>query len=112
MKDFLTKTLSLKLNVSERIIDTVISHQFSSAFQATTNNNTVEISGFGKFIFSQVKAGKQMKKYREQLIAYNMELATDPPEDRARNLRMRINTTLKNIDHLKPKLTNESKSNI
>ncbi len=105
LREFLVKKLSLRLNVSERIIDTVIGHQFSSAFQATTLNNTVEISGFGKFIFSQVKARKQMEKYLSQKAVYESTLSNpDTTSEVHRNTTLRLKTTLKNIEHLKPKL--------
>ena len=114
LKEFLVKKLSLKLNVSERIIETVITHQFSSAFQATSHHNEIEISGFGKFLFSQVKAKKQMQKYTEQLAAYEVKLK-DPEStpEIIRNTMLRIRTTTKNIEHLKPKLvTNETLTSI
>ena len=105
VKDFLTKKLSLKLNVSERVIDTVISNQFSSAFQATSHYNTIEISGFGKFIFSQVKAKRQMKKYMDTLAVYDAQLAnSDISTDALRGLLLRKGSLLKSIEHLKPKM--------
>ena len=48
--------------VSERVIDQVITHQFNSAEDATKTNNSVEISGFGKFVFNKSKAEKKINK--------------------------------------------------
>jgi nucleoid DNA-binding protein len=105
VKDFLMKKLSLKLNVSERVIDAVISNQFSSAFQATSHYNTIEISGFGKFIFSQVKAKRQMKKYMDTLVVYDKQLEDpDITADALRGLNLRKASLLKSIEHLKPKM--------
>lgn len=55
-----------------------------------------------------------MKKYTEQLQAYEILLKSpDSTPEIIRNTLLRIRTTNKNIEHLKPKLvTNESKSNI
>ena len=105
LKEFLVKKLSLKLNVSERIIDTVISNQFSTAFQATAHHNTIELSGFGKFTFSQVKAKKAMEKFNAQVALYN-SIISDPNSSKelVRNNQLRLATTLKNIEHLKPKM--------
>lgn len=114
LKEFLVKKLSLKLNKSERIIDCVISNQFQTAFQATSHHNTIELSGFGKFIFSQPRAHRQMDKYLSQSTNYNTILS-DPNSspDLIRNTELRLITTNKNIDHLKPKLVNyELKPNI
>lgn len=103
LKEFLVKKLSLKLNVSERIINEVINFQSSSAFQATATVSSLEISGFGKFIFSQHKAKKQMAKYLSQKKLYEDLLLTETP-DKLRHLHMRISTIDKNIANLKPRI--------
>jgi hypothetical protein len=90
--------------VSERIIETVITNQFTTAFQATSHHNEIEISGFGKFLFLQVKARKQMNKYLAQKQMYETMLLTDDTPEKVRNTQLRLKTTLKNIEHLKPKL--------
>jgi len=46
--------------MNEKIVDTVVSHQFQSANEAMTCNHTVEISGFAKFIFNEKKAAKKL----------------------------------------------------
>ena len=113
LKEFLIKKLSLKLNMSERIIDTVISHQFSSAFQATAHHNEIEISGFGKFIFSKIKADKQMAKYLSQKAMYENDISNplSSPE-KVKKSTIRLHTIIKNIENLKIKLSNEPKPNI
>lgn len=105
LKEYLVKKLSLKLNTSERVIDAVITNQFSTAFQATAHFNTIELSGFGKFTFSQVKAKRTMDKYNAQLDLYN-GIISDPNSspELVRNNQLRLQTTLKNIEHLKPKI--------
>jgi len=97
LKEHLIKKLSLKLNIYEKIIGTVITDQFTEAFRATSTHNSIELSGFGKFVFNQKKAHQQMVKYQEQKTLYE-----EAPQDR--NTTLRLNTVLKNIEHLKPKL--------
>lgn len=93
------------MNVSEKIIDTVITNQFSTAFQATANHNTIELSGFGKFTFSQVKARKAMEKYNAQIALYQSIISNpDSSPELVRNNKLRLNTTLRNIEYLKPKM--------
>lgn len=114
LKEFLVKKLSLKLNKSERVIDTVITNQFQTAFQATSHHNTIELSGFGKFIFSQAKGIRKMNKYMVHKETCNASLS-DPnnSEETNRKTQLRLNTISKNIEHLKPKLIDyEYKSNI
>ena len=54
--------MAVGLVVSERVISQVITHQFNSAEDATKTNNSVEISGFGKFIFNKSKAVRHVEK--------------------------------------------------
>lgn len=105
LKEYLVKKLSLKLNVSERIIDAVVSNQSSTAFQATSHYNTIELSGFGKFTFSQVKAKKTMMKYTIAQENYIKAISdpTSSPEV-VRSNTVKLNSINKNIEHLKPKM--------
>ena len=52
------KKMAIGMVVNERVIDQVITHQFNSAEDATKTNNSIEISGFGKFVFNMSKAVK------------------------------------------------------
>jgi nucleoid DNA-binding protein len=60
VKDYLIRTLAVKMMMSEKVLETVINHQFQSANQAMDTNNSVEISGFGKFYFNEKKAKKRL----------------------------------------------------
>jgi nucleoid DNA-binding protein len=60
VKDYLVRTLAVKMMVSEKTIETVINHQFQSANEAMDLNNSLEISGFGKFYFNEKKATKRI----------------------------------------------------
>jgi nucleoid DNA-binding protein len=62
LKEYLTKKLSISMNVPLKTIDAVVSHQFNSAHEATKKNKSVEISGFGKFLFNEGKAKKMLIK--------------------------------------------------
>jgi len=103
LKEYLIKKLSRQLNTPESIIKTVVDDQFVSALKATNNYNSVELSGFGKLVFNNAKATKQMEKYQSQKAMLEVALLRCDPDDK-RNLTMRLNTVLKNIEHLKPKL--------
>ena len=60
VKDFLVRTLAVKMLTSEKTIEAVINHQFQSANEAMDVNNSLEISGFGKFYFNEKKATKRI----------------------------------------------------
>ena len=60
VKDFLVRTLAVKMMMNEKMIEAVINHQFQSANEAMDLNNSLEISGFGKFYFNEKKATKRL----------------------------------------------------
>ena len=60
VKDYLVRTLAVKMMISEKTIETVVNHQFQSANEAMDTNNSIEISGFGKFYFNEKKAQKRL----------------------------------------------------
>ena len=45
VKDYLIRTLAVKIMVSEKVIETIVNHQFQSANEAMDLNNSLEISG-------------------------------------------------------------------
>lgn len=71
VKEYLMRVQSLNANIPLKTIEAVIENQFSEANKALRDNNTVEISGFGKFIFNTKKAEKKkiaVKLSKEQLL--------------------------------------------
>ena len=66
---------SIGLVISEKIIDQVINHQFDSANDALNTNDTLEISGFGKFFFNTKKANTHYNKLLAMKQAYENTLA-------------------------------------
>jgi hypothetical protein len=113
LKEYLIKRLSLKLNISERIIDIVITDQFTSAFRATSTHNSIELSGLGKFVFNMPKAQRYMNKYLSQISLFTTQLSSPTITEReSKALTLKIGTATKNIDHLKPKLDHGTKTNI
>ena len=91
--------------VSERVIDQVITHQFNSAEDATKTQNSIEISGFGKFVFNTNKAVKKINKLEKIKKAYEKQLAenTLPTKklDVIKSKPSNLNLTLNSI---KPKV--------
>lgn len=66
VKDFLIRTLSIKMGINEDVIEPIVSHQFQSANEAMDLNKSVEISGFGKFIFNENKVLKKIKNLSDK----------------------------------------------
>lgn len=107
-KDYIIKKIASDI-ISERIIHQVITHQFESAVKATAVNNSVEISGFGKFVFAKTKAQKQLKKYEDQ-VEYYSRIVNTPDLDEATigNAAVKLRSAEENVRILKPKLHNEN----
>lgn len=105
MREYLVRTLAVKLMLSEKVIDSVIVHQFSEANAAMSSNDSIEISGFGKFLFNQKKAHKQMEKLlSKQKYFTDILAASDISLAKRQSTLNKLNNTLSGIDALKPKL--------
>lgn len=107
-KEFLIRTIASKLLVSEKTIEAVINHQFISANQAMDTNKSVEISGFGKFMFNEKKAARRMKTYLMK--KHDMHTIITHPEATAEQIRKATviyNDMVEHIALLKPNISNE-----
>lgn len=105
VKEWLIKKLAISIIIPERVIDAVISNQFDTANDALKTSKSIEISGFGKFVFNQNKAVKQMEKYISQKETFENILADESITNvRRTNISMKLETTLNNIKALAPKL--------
>ena len=114
VKDFLIRKMSVKMLIPEFTLDAVISHQFQSANQAMLSNKSIEISGFGRFLFNEKKAHKKMEKHLSQKALFErlMNDETLSPQ-RRNNARLKYETAVLAINTLKPRITNnETKSNL
>jgi hypothetical protein len=100
--------------IPEFTLDAIVSHQFQSANQAMTSTKSVEISGFGKFVFNDKKAVKKMEKLLSQKALFERLMNDDSlSEQRRNNARLKYESVTLNISVLKPKITNnEIKSDI
>lgn len=105
VKDFLIRKMSVKMLKSESILDSIVSHQFSSAQQAMRIHNSIELSGFGKFLFNVPKATKKLKKFYEVEKVYtNILNNEDIPEKKIHKTQIKLKTIQDYILSLKPKI--------
>lgn len=112
IKDFLIRTQAVKMMRSEKTIEAVVNHQFQSTNLAMRTNNSVELSGFGKFYFNFKKALKRLNKLEERKVYIENALKDEFLIEQRRN---RYITMLQNVDldieFLKSK-TNEFQSDL
>lgn len=105
MREYLVRKLAVKLMLSEKTIDAVVAHQFSSANEALHTNDSVEISGFGKFFFNQKKAIKKMddlvglKNHYERLL-----IQEDVSEEKKERMLRKLPSIDAEIKRLKLKI--------
>jgi len=105
VKEWIIKRMAISLVVSEKTIDQVITHQFDSANDALNVHNSLEISGFGKFLFNVKKATTHYTKLLQMKQAYENTLADPLTTDKKRHAtELRMITVLKDIKILKPKM--------
>ena len=105
VRDYVVRKLAPKMMIKEEIIDAVITHQFKSANEAILTNKSVEISGFGKFVFNEKKAVHKMNSYLIIKEAYEKILNDEnTTEQKRKNTLKRMDSVLAEIDILKPRL--------
>jgi hypothetical protein len=103
--------MAIKMVISEKVIDSVVVHQFDSANDALNIHKSVELSGFGKFYFNEKKAIKTMEKYSSQKNMYETVLADNTTSDVKRaNVQVRLANLLISIKTLKPRIDGTRKT--
>lgn len=112
MKDFLIRVQAVKMMKSEKTIEAVVNHQFQSTNLAMRTNNSVELSGFGKFFFNGKKAQRRLEKLQDRKVyienALKDELLT---EQRRTRYETMLQNVILDIEFLKSK-TNEFQSDL
>jgi nucleoid DNA-binding protein len=105
VKDYIIRKMAVKLLKSEKVIESVINHQFTSTNNALLTNNSVEISGFGKFFFNTKKAYKKLDKMFAQKEALQRQLVNpEVSEKRKDTARAKLSSLEIAIEILKPKI--------
>ncbi len=97
--------------MSEIVLNQVITHQFNSAHDALKNNNSVEISGYGKFLFNIKKAKTKVKKLEKVQLSYeNILKSEDISLKRSNFIKSKLSSINLTLNSLRPKIKdNEDK---
>ena len=111
VKAWIIRNMSVRTQLQESLIETVINHQFESAYVALDQCNSLEFSGFGKFFFNKKKAEKKLEKYVSQLKEFQRIIDDSNTTDlRRRNMELKIQSTTKNFEYLNKKLNGFSEN--
>jgi len=103
IKNLLVRTTAVKLSINEKLVEKVIDYQFQSANGAMGAHHTVELCGFGKFIFNNNKAKKKLVSLQKTVEILQNEL--DNPETAKKNpvfSKNVLKATKEHIASLKP----------
>jgi hypothetical protein len=115
VKNFLIRKISTTTMISEKTITSVIDHQFTSLLENMSIANSLEISGFGKFLFNKNKAIIMMQKYIKGLENFKNELVVCTDTKEIKRIEFRISNLELRMKALNQKLQsyeNQFRSNI
>ncbi len=104
VKDWIIRKMAVKLMVNEKTIEAVVNHQFQGANDALSKNNSLEISGFGRFVFNDKKAIKMLAKYESQKALFEKWVEDPERQNKRATNQAKLQTALDGIRDLKPKL--------
>jgi len=108
VKDFLIRTMAVKMMISEKTLEAVINHQFQSANEAMDTNKSIELSGFGKLFFNDKKARQRMEKLIGKAEAMENNITSpSTSEQKKKSSQVTLEKTKLSISLLKPRITYE-----
>ena len=108
VKQFLIRRTSVDMAIAEKTVEAVINHQFASMLDAMSNKDSVEMSGFGKFLFNSKKAVRLVRKYTDHKKMNEELLLQDISPQKRRSVMVKLQELEGNIEMLKPRV-NETK---
>lgn len=107
VKDYLIRVLSVRMNTPVKVIEAVVAHQMEGINKAIQADNkfSVEMSGFGKWLFNHKKAQKKMDKNISKEKLFSSFLENPDLTDRQKtSYTLKLENTKKWIQGIKPKL--------
>lgn len=106
-KDWMVKKLSVEMKLSEALVERVIKHQADSIISAMQTNNSVEMSGFGKFIFNSNKAQRKLNRMDGQIMFFRKSISESDNEKKIEEWNNTIDEMLIRRKILMKRLNNE-----
>jgi len=104
---WIMRNIALEMNIPEETVKEVVNHQSSSAREAMLTNNSIELSGFGKFYFKENAARKRLKQmYKNKAFQEGVISNPDSTERRRKSYQYKLDCLMKNINIVESKLGN------
>ena|SRR5687768_7977455 len=107
VKDYLIKRMSVRMNIPSKTIEAIVAHQMEGINKAIQADNkfSVEMSGFGKWIFNHKKAKKKYDKNISKETLFSSFLENPDLTERQRaSYTLKLENTRKWMEGIKPKL--------
>jgi nucleoid DNA-binding protein len=107
-KDYLLRVMSVRTKIPLKTLEAVIEHQFKGMLEAMQTSHSVELSGFGKFLFNNKKAQKKYDKQLSKIEQFENKLKQpDLTERQIASYSLKLENTKRVANDIKPKLKNE-----
>src|SRR5690349_2209174 len=107
VKDYLIKRMSVRMNIPSKTIEAIVAHQMEGINKAIQSDNkfSVEMSGFGKWLFNHKKAKKKWDKNisKEQVFLKLLEKPDLTDRQRA-SYELKLENTRKWMEGIKLKI--------
>ena len=105
VKDYIVRVYSVKNRKNEKLVDAIVSHQFQFLQENMDVNNSLELSGFGKFLFNVPKANKMLQKELEKKEFFESQInSLELSEQKKISAANKLKDTLETITYIKKKL--------
>lgn len=104
-KDYLLRVMSVRTKIPLKTLEAVVNHQFQGMLEAMHKEYSVELSGFGKFLFNHKKAQKKYDKQLSKIAMFESKLAQpDLTEKQIASWTLKLENTIRVANEIKPKL--------
>lgn len=107
IKKWLVGRVAVDTITDERIVETVVSHQFEKAREAMGSCNSIELSGFGRFYFNKRKASNKLERYMEAKQFFENVIDSDITDKKRATAQYKLGKLMGDINVLKRKLEDE-----
>ena len=88
LKQIAIRKMVVDLAIDEKIIEQVLIHAFNGAKKAFHSNNSIEISGFGKYIVSPRQVLNERQKITDKFAKWGKQLEDPNTDDMMRKNRI------------------------
>ncbi len=109
VKEYLIRKMSSDMIIDESIIKKVVEHQFVSALEAMKTKNTIEISGFGKFYYNNVRANRMLTKRIYQRNNFSVLMNVGPTERKRKAAEMKYKDVISDINAILPHIQGDDR---